>query len=132
MTRVITRHHKIRVDIINNREVRTVDGIWVDKYGYQFYVSPKFKTDGASVPSIFWWLGFSPFALDTLRAAIAHDYMFRCLKRSIPYFFANLIFLALMKESGASFIKRWLYFIMVSLFGWIPRNFIPFVKRLFL
>jgi hypothetical protein len=117
-----TRHHHIRVEIISNYEAMTIDDIVVDKFGFYLVVPAGFKTDGASVPKWCWSLGFSPFCLDTLRGAIVHDYLYR-RRLDIPRYLCDAIFLALMKESGASLCKRLTYFLMVRVFGWIPRLF---------
>lgn len=119
--KVVTKHHHIKVEIIDNYRAKTLDNIFVSVYGYVIRVSEGFITDGASVPMLFWSIGYTPFCLDTLRGAIVHDYIYR-ERKDITRFWCDMIFLFLMKESGASFIKRWSYFIMVRLFGWISRR----------
>jgi hypothetical protein len=126
--RVTTRHHHIRVDIINNREVRTVDPILVDLFGMKFIVPAHFKTDGASIPRILWWL-YQPLNLDSLRGAIAHDYCYRVCK-DIPRRWCDMVLFYMMKESGSSLFKCYTFYAMVRLFGWIPRNLMPFLKKL--
>jgi hypothetical protein len=48
------------------------------------YVVPKgFKTDGASVPRVFWSLSMTPFDPRVIRAAVIHDYIYssHCIER---------------------------------------------------
>jgi hypothetical protein len=78
-------------------------------------VIPKgFKTDGASIPRIFWWTGWTPFCGSTLESAIVHDFLYRW---HFPRLTADLIFLNMMESRRVPFLKRWIYFIVVRLFG---------------
>jgi hypothetical protein len=78
-------------------------------------VIPKgFKTDGASIPKIFWWTGWRPFDGDTEYPAIVHDYLYRW---HFPRLTADLIFLNMMESRRVNFLKRWTYFIVVRLVG---------------
>lgn len=72
-----------------------------------------FKTDGVSIPRIFWWFG-KPFDSDTLISAIVHDNLYHT---HVPKLISDLIFLHLMKRYEVKWYKRWIYFIVVLMFG---------------
>lgn len=123
---VTTRHHHIRGEFVG-KDIRILDPIHVDFAVWKFTVPAGFQTDGASIPKLMRVVGFEPYEEDTLRGAVVHDYIYRVL-RYIPRFWADIIFLYLMRESQAGYFKRSLYFLGVRLFGWWPRNVVPFLK----
>lgn len=116
---LITKHHKIKALALPKFKIKTLDRVKCDYYGFKYIVPAGFITDGASIPKFLWLFGFDPFALNTLRAAIIHDYLY---KTKVKRFWCDVVFLEVMKESGCPFFKRWLYFLAVRCFGWIPRN----------
>lgn len=77
-----------------------------------------FKTDGASIPRLFWFVGWRPFDGDTLQASIVHDYLY---KTDFCRHFCDQVFLQIMKRDGVGFIKRTTYYTVVRLLGWVSR-----------
>jgi hypothetical protein len=96
------------------RIVRVPENIQVRLSCLTINIPKEFKTDGASIPRIFWWTGWRPFDGDTILPAIVHDFLYRW---HFPRLTADLIFLNLMETRRVSFLKRWTYFIGVRLFG---------------
>ncbi|MFT7526453.1 MAG: hypothetical protein ACI9LY_001600 [Arenicella sp.] len=73
-----------------------------------------FVSDGASVPKVFWPLGLVPYGVHG-RATVVHDYMYwfqQCSRKQTD----NIMLIAL-KESGVSFIKRFILTVGVKWFG---------------
>jgi hypothetical protein len=98
------------------------------RWGGGYILVPKgFITDGASVPKVLWSLGWTPFAKDTLEAAVVHDYLYRV---QAPRTVSDLIFYELMKDNGVRFLKRLTYLLAVRVGGvfayarWRVINFI--------
>jgi len=85
------------------------------RWGGGYVLVPKgFMTDGASVPEILWRFGWTPFAKDTLKAAIVHDYLYRV---QAPRTVSDFIFYELMKDNKVRFIKRVTYLLAVRTVG---------------
>ena len=99
---------------INKRKVRLQEPLTIRLSVISITIPKGFKTDGASIPRLFWWLGWKPFDNDTLYPAIIHDFLYRW---HFPRLIADLIFLKMMENYGVCWIKRWTYFIAVRLFG---------------
>ena len=81
------------------------------------HVMPGFRTDGASIPRLLWFIFGSPYDPDIMADAIAHDAMYR--GRIVPRKAADDTFRDMMEKSG---IKRWKsrrIWLGVRLFGWI-------------
>ena len=79
-----------------------------------------FKTDGASIPKIFWSVVGSPFTGLYRRAALIHDYLYfsQTTKRN----YADKIFLEAMKVLKVSWWKRRMMYAAVRLCGFRPWN----------
>ncbi len=81
-------------------------------------VSPGFKTDGASIPRLLWFVFGSPYDPDIIAEAIAHDAMYR--GRIVPRKDADNAFRDMMENRGViSAWKRRRIWLGVRLFGWI-------------
>lgn len=81
------------------------------------HVMPGFRTDGASIPRLLWFIFGTPYDPDIMADAIAHDAMYR--GRIVPRKAADDTFRDMMEKSG---IKRWKsrrIWLGVRLFGWI-------------
>jgi hypothetical protein len=66
---------KLKSDPNEKRHVYTKsDLFYVDKNGLEWFVPRNYKTDGKSVPAVFWVVVGTPLAPDTLPAAVVHDY----------------------------------------------------------
>lgn len=83
--------------------------------GLKFTIKKGYKTDGASIPFIFWSFGFHPFQADTLIPALIHDifYESELYSRAV----ADNNFLFLMRKNGVSWFKRTAFYVAVRLFG---------------
>ncbi|QYR65715.1 DUF1353 domain-containing protein [Fusobacterium animalis] len=99
------------------------DNKWILKEEYKYEINgfvitvPKgFITDLASVPRIL-WIFFPPFGKYT-RAAIIHDYLYSELNDTfINRYWADKIFIFIMKEHGVSAYKRVSMYRAVRMFG---------------
>lgn len=99
------------------------DNKWILKEEYKYEINgfiiivPKgFITDLASVPRIL-WVFFPPFGKYT-RAAIIHDYLYSELNDTfINRYWADKIFIFIMKEHGVSTYKRVSMYRAVRMFG---------------
>lgn len=81
------------------------------------HVMPGFRTDGASIPRLLWFIFGSPYDPDIIAEAIAHDAMYR--GRIVPRKDADNAFRDMMKKRGV--IRAWKrrrIWIGVRLFGW--------------
>jgi len=74
-----------------------------------------FKTDFASIPRAARWL--IPVNGKHRLAALVHDYRYQ--KAAIPRLGADLMFLAMMKEAGVGYVKRYAMYYAVRAFGWL-------------
>ena len=100
-----------RIKLIKKFEVEFQDG----KDHHYFTIPKGFVSDGASIPKIFWSLGFTPFQGKTLPASLVHDYFY---KNHIPdRKFADYCFYHLLKKYKVNFVKRFIYWFFVRLFG---------------
>jgi hypothetical protein len=79
-----------------------------------------FRTDGASVPRMFWPI-FDPYAGNYLHAAVIHDYLYSvwsdCHFKADRYT-ADWLFKEAMFNSGISWPTRETIYRAVRMFGW--------------
>jgi len=79
-------------------------------------IIPKgFKTDGASIPKLFWSIIDHPLNGKHAKAAVLHDYLYytqRFTRR-----IADKLFLEAMKADNVSFIRRHIMYYAVKWFG---------------
>lgn len=85
--------------------------------GKRLYVPRHFESDGASVPRLLWWLVFPAEDLTALRAAIAHDCIYRLHPEGWTKEDADKMFWETLIRDGVSRWRAWLAFVGVSLFG---------------
>lgn len=76
-----------------------------------------FKSDGASVPRFFWRIVFPPGDAKALRAAFAHDYIYRTHPPGWTRKEADRLFLDLLIADGVPWISAQTAFGGVRLFG---------------
>jgi hypothetical protein len=82
-------------------------------------VIPKgFKTDGASVPRLLWWL-FPPFGGDYDQAAVLHDFLYRTAFLNLERVVADAILLEAMVVLRTGALARWSIFVGVRAGGWV-------------
>jgi hypothetical protein len=77
-----------------------------------------FRTDGASVPRLFWFL-WPPFGGDYDQAAALHDYLYRTQFKFLERVVCDAIFVEAMKALNTSARARWCIFVGVRAFGWL-------------
>jgi hypothetical protein len=83
--------------------------------GFDFIAKKGYKTDGASIPFIFWAFNLHPYQGDTLMPAVFHDLFYQTELYSRASCDNN--FLYLMRKNGVGFLKRTAFYIMVRIFG---------------
>lgn len=88
---------------------------WNDR---RLYVPKGFMSDGASVPRIFWGLVFPADDLRALRAAFAHDYIYRHHPAGWTRAEADRLFYDIMVRDGVPVFKAWIAYQAVRLCGW--------------
>ena len=81
------------------------------------HVMPGFRTDGASIPRLLWFVFGSPYDPEIMAAAIAHDALYR--GEIVPRKDADSIFREMMEKCGIKRWKRRRIWLGVRLFGWI-------------
>lgn len=75
-----------------------------------------FETDFASIPRFLWSI-FRPDAGDVRRSATLHDFLYRQPHCGFTRAQADALFRVALKEDGAIFIKRWIFWVSVRLGG---------------
>ena len=78
------------------------------------------KSDGASIPRLFWRSLGSPFVGKHRRACLGHDDLYS--KNYKNRKFCDKFMLQLMKEDGVGFIRRQLIYQGVRMGGWVAWN----------
>lgn len=76
-----------------------------------------FKSDGASVPRIFWRLVFPSSDTTALRAAFAHDYIYRTHPEGWTKEEADQMFYDLLVNDGVPKWRAWMAYKAVDWFG---------------
>jgi len=89
------------VEPIPNTELYILceNAVWTYR-GIKYTVPKGFKSDGASIPRIFWSLSTTPYHPTVIRAAFFHDYFYQ--KQPISRRLADQIFYVLLLEDGTS------------------------------
>jgi hypothetical protein len=80
------------------------------------YIPAGFTTDGASIPRFFWRIVGHPFQSSCILAAVVHDWLY--VTKKFTQKEADKLFYKLLKESGNSKVKSWLFYRAVRAFGW--------------
>lgn len=89
--------------------------VWKDKP--PLCIPCGFKSDGASVPRIFWRLVFPSSDTTALRAAFAHDYIYRTHPEGWTKAEADEMFYDLLIEDGVPKWRAWMAYKGVDWFG---------------
>ncbi len=85
--------------------------------GRVFTIPRYFKTDFASVPRFFWRVLFYPTHPKAVRAAVAHDYIYRVHPEGWTRKEADLMFYDLLVEDNMPKFVAWMAYKGVRLFG---------------
>ena len=94
-----------------------LEGFSVNWQGKKLFVPEGFKSDGASVPRFFWRIVFPPGDSRALRAAFAHDYIYRTHPAGWSRLDADKMFYDLLRQDGVPWINAKRAFGGVRLFG---------------
>lgn len=92
-------------------------GLRINWCGRDFTIPRYFKSDGASVPRFFWRLVFPSCDTKALRAALAHDYIYRCQPKGWSREAADNMFYDLLIADGISKFRAELAYLGVHWFG---------------
>lgn len=95
----------------------TVIGQWKK---FDINVEKWFKFDGASIPWVL-WLFWTPMNVQTLLAALVHDYIYRYHITSRKV--ADEIFNEILLRCWVWFFRRNAYYLWVRCWGWLTRHF---------
>ena len=87
--------------------------------GRSFLIPRHFKSDGASVPRLFWRIVFPPTAPEAAAPGICHDFIYRTQPPEWTRKDADRMFLALLIEFGAGLVAAHLAYLAVRAFGWV-------------
>lgn len=92
-------------------------GLVIEWNGERVYIPRGFESDGASVPRLFWRLVFPTIDPQALRAALAHDYIYRTKPDGWTKEEADEMFYDLLIEDGVAKWRAWLAYKGVDWFG---------------
>lgn len=92
-------------------------GLRIKWNGKEFVIPRMFESDGCSVPRFLWGLITPQVHPKTLRASLAHDYIYRTQPDGWTKEDADNMFYDLMVADGFSKIKAWLAYKGVVYFG---------------
>ena len=114
------------VDIHKENErgdvVRLVKPLKVRFQQHSFVIHAGFECDGVSVPRFAWSLVSPCIDPRSLRAGIAHDYIYRVQPEGWTRAQADLMFVCFLIEDGLAIPRALLAYAAVRLFGWIAWN----------
>lgn len=113
----------MQVDIHRRTEngdiVRLVKPLKVRFQGKSFVVPAGFECDGVSVPRFAWSLVSPCIDPRSLRAGIAHDYIYRVQPEGWTRAQADLMFVCFLIEDGLAIPRALLAYAAVRPFGWV-------------
>ena len=99
-------------------KIRLVKDFTVKLGALVITVKKGFTSDGASVPQIFWSLGFDPFSPQSVTAALVHDILYKA--KAFDRKTCDWIFYTLLRENKVGWIKAHVYLFGVRVGGWLP------------
>ncbi len=94
-------------------------GFTVKWRGRKLKIPKGFESDGASVPRLLWRLVSPCVHQSTIRAAIAHDFLYRTTPEGWTRKDADLFFRDICKRDGLSDWQSWIAYTGLRLFGWM-------------
>ena len=116
----------MQVDIHRRTEngdiVRLVKPLKVRFQQHSFVIHSGFECDGVSVPRFAWSLVSPCIDPRSLRAGVAHDYIYRVQPEGWSRGTADLLFLCFLIEDGLPVFRALLAYAAVRLFGWTAWN----------
>ena len=93
------------------------EDITIEWNGKSILIRAGFKSDGASVPRFFWRAVFPPGDNRALRAAFAHDYVYRMHPEGWTKAEADQMFYDLLVKGGIPWYRAKAAYLGVKLFG---------------
>lgn len=107
-----------REDALGNvYTLKEPEGLTVIWKGKTLHVPHGFKSDGASVPRIFWRSVFPPGDTKAMRAAMAHDYIYRNHPEGWTKAEADEMFYDILVADGVGKFRAWKAYKGVDWFG---------------
>ena len=97
----------------------TLAGTRIVFRGKRLRVPAGFESDGASVPRLFWSTVCPPLDPRAVRAAVAHDWIYRNRPPDWTRAEADLLFLCFLIEDGLSVYHALKAYLGVRIGGWI-------------
>lgn len=112
----MTLRNAIRIETSDGRNYRILQSFTVFWSGGSHQVEEGEETDFASIPRFFWRL-CPPWGL-SMRAAAAHDSIYRRPDVLVTREQADRMFLEVMSQDGVAWWQRQIMYRAVQLFGW--------------
>jgi len=110
----------LRIEDVDGRNFRLLESFIYYTNKKEFICVPEgFITDFASIPRLFWSIIGSPIGKYG-KAAVVHDFCYHEQKYTRKY--SDYIFLEAMTVLEVNPAKRWIMWLAVRSFGWIPWN----------
>lgn len=106
----------LKLDVVKEDLCILLEDVSIKSNQYTISIKKGFDFDGASIPRIFWSIIGNPIIGKFNIAALVHDalYASQFIDRKI----SDDIFLELMKIYKVGYLKRYLMYNAVRLFGW--------------
>ncbi|EAJ1254841.1 DUF1353 domain-containing protein [Campylobacter lari] len=101
--------HRVIVKPFSKDRFEVVKEFEVSLCGLNFIVPKGFKTDGASIPRLFWSL-FPPFKSEYFSACVVHDYLCEKANSRADYKIADLALKEAMQTLGCSKFKTFIFY----------------------
>jgi hypothetical protein len=105
---------ELKVTPISNTEWKLLAPIEYKVFDHKYVVPEGFITDFASIPQAIWNIA-PPWNIHWGAAAVLHDYLYQ--DQLEPRDFADKIFLQCMKDCGAAWHQRTVFYLAVRAFG---------------
>jgi len=86
--------------------------------GRKLRVPKNFESDGASIPRLLWRLVSPCIHQSTIRASIAHDFLYRTTPEGWTRKEADQLFRDLCKRDGLADFRATIAYLGLQLFGW--------------
>jgi len=114
------------VDIHNEDKrgnvIRLIRPVRVHFRDHDFVIHAGFECDGVSVPRIFWPLVSPHLDPHSLRAGVAHDFIYRTQPDGWTRYEADLMFFCFLLEDGLGVTRSKIAYDGVRLGGWCAWN----------
>lgn len=99
--------------------IRLLKPVKIRFRGKSFVVPSGFECDGVSVPRFAWSLVSPCVDPRSIRAGVAHDYIYRIQPSEWTRAEADLMFLCILIEDGLPISRALIAYVAVRTFGWV-------------